>query len=86
MTTMKWIGAALAAAAVLGIAGCGESTQVVVYKQGKYQGKPDTRSWDNEPLAAEHRGGTWKKGDRTGWEEQIKNRQLAQHEYKRVGH
>jgi len=86
MTTMKWIGAALAAAAVLGIAGCGESTQVVVYKQGKYQGKPDTRPWDNEPLAAEHRGGTWKKGDRTGWEEQIKNRQLAQHEYKRVGH
>jgi hypothetical protein len=83
---LKWIAAAAAAAAVLGLAGCGESEQVIVYKQGKYQGKPDTRAWDNEPLAAGQGGGTWKKGDRTSWEEQIKNRQLAQHEYKRVGH
>jgi hypothetical protein len=57
---------------------------VVVYKQGKYQGKPDTRSWDNAPLAAEQRGGTWTTGDRMSWETQIKNRQLAQNEYKRI--
>ena len=81
MTTMKWIGAALAAAAVLGIAGCGESTQVVVYKQGKYQGKPDTVPWTNAPLAA---GPQWKQGDRTSWEEQIKKRQLDQHEHRRI--
>jgi hypothetical protein len=65
--------------------GCGEQEQVVVYKQGKYQGKPDGRPWDNAPPAAEFRGGTWKQGDRASWEEQIKNRQLSQHEYKRIG-
>jgi predicted small lipoprotein YifL len=70
--------------AVFGLAGCGEPEQVVVYKQGKYQGKPDTRAWDNTPLASEFRGGKWTKGDRAGWEEQIKNRQLAQHEHRRI--
>ena len=68
----------------LGLAGCGEAEQVVVYKQGKYQGKPDSQPWSNEPLAQEFRGGSWKKDDRTSWEEQIKRRQLAQHEYKRI--
>lgn len=76
------LGAAVIAA--LFLAGCGEPEQVVVYKQGKYQGKPDTRAWDNAPLAAEQRGGNWNKGDRASWEEQIKNRQLAQNEYKRI--
>jgi hypothetical protein len=75
---------AVAALAALGLSGCGESDQVVVYKQGKYQGKPDTRSWDNAPLAAEQRGGKWSKGDRASWETDIKNRQLAQHEHKRI--
>jgi hypothetical protein len=75
---------ALAALAGLGLAGCGEPDQVVVYKQGKYQGKPDTRSWDNAPLAAEQRGGKWTQGDRASWETDIKNRQLAQHEHKRI--
>ena len=75
---------AAALLAILGLAGCGESDQVVVYKQGKYQGKPDTRSWDNAPLAAEQRGGDWTQGDRGSWETQIKNRQLAQHEHKRI--
>ena len=71
---------------LFGLAACGEVEQVVVYKQGKYQGKPDTRSWDNEPLAPEHRAGNWKKGDRTSWEEQIRTRTLTQDEYRRVGH
>ena len=69
----------------LALAGCGEGDQqVVVYKQGKYQGKPDTRSWDNDQPVAELRGSSWKKGDRANWEEQIKNRQLAQHEHRRI--
>jgi hypothetical protein len=76
------LGAAVVAA--LFIAGCGESDQVVVYKQGKYQGKPDTQPWDNSPLAAEQRGGDWTKGDKGSWETQIKTRQLAQHEHKRI--
>ena len=67
-----------------GMSGCGEQEQVVVYKQGKYQGKPDSTPWSNEPLAQEFRGGTWKKDDRASWEEQIKRRQLAQHEHKRI--
>jgi len=70
--------------AALGLAACGEQEQVVTYKQGKYQGKPDTRPWDSEPLAAEYRGSKWSKGDRASWEEQIKSRQLAQHEHKRI--
>jgi len=70
--------------AAFAIAGCGEREQVVVYKQGKYQGKPDNRSWDSAPLAAEWRGGNWKQGDRASWEDSIKNRQLAQHEHKRI--
>lgn len=81
---MKRAALAFAALAALGLAGCGESEQVVVYKQGKYQGKPDGRPWDNAPLAAEQLGGKWNKGDRGSWEEQIKNRQFAQHEHKRI--
>ena len=81
---MRRVVLAVAALAALGLAGCGEPDQVVVYKQGKYQGKPDTRSWDNAPLAAEQRGGKWTKGDRASWETDIKNRQLAQHEHKRI--
>ena len=77
----KLIAAAVAALAVLGLSACGEGEQVVVYKQGKYQGKPDTRAWENEPLAT---GPKWTKGDRASWETQIKNRQLGQHEHKRI--
>jgi len=67
--------------AAFGLAACGESEQVIVYKQGKYQGKLDTRPWDNEPLAV---GPKWTKGDKMSWETQIKNRQLGQHEHKRI--
>ena len=76
--------ALLMALAVLAVSACGEREQVTEYKRGKYQGKPDTQPWSNAPAAAELRGGTWKTGDRTSWEESIKNRQLAQHEHKRI--
>jgi hypothetical protein len=69
---------------VFGLAACGEPEQVVVYKQGKYQGKPDAQPWNSEPPIAELRGGKWTKGDRASWEEQIKQRQLAQHEHRRI--
>ena len=80
--------ALLAAAVAAGLlaAGCGEPEQVVVYKQGKYQGKPDTRSWDNAPPAMELRGGKWAKGDRASWETDIRLRQLTQNEDKRIYH
>jgi hypothetical protein len=75
---------AAAALVAVGVSACGEKSQVVVYKQGKYQGKPDGRPWDNDPPVPELRGGKWTKGDRTSWEDEIKNRQLAQHEHKRI--
>jgi hypothetical protein len=64
------------------LVGCGEPEQVVVYKQGKYQGKPDAQPWNSEPLA--HESGKWTKGDKASWETQIKTRQLGQHEHKRI--
>ena len=41
----------------------------------------DTAAWNNEPIAG---GPKWNKGDRTSWEEQIKQRQLTQHEDRRI--
>lgn len=71
---------AFAAAALLG--GCMEVEQSAgPTKQGRYQGKPDTTPWSNESLAM---GPKWTKGDRASWEEQIKNRQLGQHEDRRI--
>jgi hypothetical protein len=71
--------------AVFALAGCGEGDQqVVVYKQGKYQGKPDTQPWNNDSPIAELKGGRWDKGNQASWEESIKQRQLAQHEHKRI--
>jgi len=67
---------------VFGLVACSEREQVAQFKQGKYQGKPDTRPWDNEPLA--YGAAKWTKGDRASWEAQIKARQLGQHEDKRI--
>ena len=66
------VGAALAVAA---LAGCGEKTQVTVYKQGQYQGKPDNVPWQGEPF----------RNNRTEWEKAIKARNNSQNEYLRVG-
>ena len=71
--------AVVACALAFGLAACGERDQVVVYKQGKYQGKPDAQPWDSEPLTLAG-SGKWTKGDRASWEAQIKSRQLGQHE------
>jgi hypothetical protein len=70
-------------AAAFGLAACMEVEQTVgPPKAGKYQGKPDTPAWANEPLA--HETARWTKGDRASWEAQIKARQLAQHEDRRI--
>jgi hypothetical protein len=57
----------------IGLIGCGERPPVI-YKQGKYQGKPDTQPWDNEQF----------KGNRTAWENAIKARTELENEYKRT--
>jgi len=67
--------AAVAAVAALGIAGCGENQQVTVYKQGKYQGKPDQKPWDSPEYG----------GDQAKWERAIEQRTQTQNEYVRIG-
>jgi uncharacterized low-complexity protein len=84
MTRLRLAAALIGAAAlVIAAPGCMEVEQTATaHKQGKYQGKPDTKPWDNEPLA--YGGGKWNKGSRESWEGQIKERQLGQHEHKRI--
>ena len=68
-----------------GLAACGDREQIIEPQSEKrYQGKRDGKPWDSAPLAAEFRGGTWTKGNQQSWEEQIKTRQLGQHEHKRI--
>ena len=74
--------AALIGAAALALTGCGETDQVVMYEQGKYQGKPDTQPWNNAPLA--YGDDKWTKGDKASWEKHINARSLGQNEYRRI--
>ena len=79
---MRRVVITLAALSFALLAGCMEVEQSAApAKQGKYQGKPDADPWNSEPLAA---GPKWKKDDRVSWEEQIRKRQLAQHEDRRI--
>jgi hypothetical protein len=63
------VGIALGALAL--VAGCGDKP--VVYKQGQYQGKPDSKPWDNDQF----------KGSQVEWEKTIKTRNQSQNEYSR---
>lgn len=79
----KWIGLAAAASLALLAAGCGDNPSVIVYEQGKYQGKPDTRPWesDQSPVSQPK---PWAKGDKEAWEKGVRARTDAQNEYLRV--
>lgn len=70
----KTITVLAAAALTLGLAACGEYSQVPRYKPGNYQGKSDTRPWEGGKFA----------GDKQAWEAALANRNQAQNEYKRV--
>ena len=74
MSARKLMLAAAAAVLAAGLAGCGESQQVTVYKQGKYQGKPDAKPWDSPQWG----------GDKAKWEREINQRAMAQNEYGRM--
>ena len=68
---------------VVALAGCGEQSQLgqsTTYKQGKYQGKPDTRPYEAGP-GVYAQGAQWAAGDKTAWEAAIKRRQQDQNEY-----
>ena len=76
----------LLAAAVLGgalsLTACMEVEQATSpERQAGQTVRRDTAAWTNQPLA---NGPQWTKGDRTSWEEQIKRRQLTQHEHRRI--
>jgi hypothetical protein len=73
--TMRTLIVGLAAIVALGLAGCGEQPQVVQYKQGKYQGKPDQPPYAAAPF----------NGDKAAWERDIRARTQNQNEYKRIG-
>ena len=64
---------AAVAALASGLSGCGEKASVTVYKQGQYQGKPDTQPWES----------SFFKGDKLAWESAIKKRNEGQNEYSR---
>ncbi len=68
------IAAMIGAVLAFGVAGCGERPQVVEYKQGKYQGKPDQQAYDSAP---------WN-GNKREWELALANRNQTQNEYKRI--
>ena len=70
-----WAAIAASAMAVLMLAGCGERPQVIEYKQGKYQGKPDQPPYAAAPC----------NGDQAAWERDIRARTQNQNEYKRIG-
>jgi len=73
----------IAVTIALGAAGCGEREQSVVYKDGRYRGKPDTRPWDKVP--AHSNAGGWTKGDLASWKDQLRSRSInSQNENRRI--
>ena len=66
--------AATSAVAIVALAACGERPQVATYKQGTYQGKPDTPPYQGAPF----------NGDKAAWDKAIATRAQNQNEYKRT--
>lgn len=75
MSARTIVVASLFAFAAFTIAGCGERPQVIQYKQGRYQGKPDTAPYQGAPF----------NGNQQQWDDAIRTRQQNQNEYKRTG-
>jgi hypothetical protein len=72
---MKIATLAFGAMAALMLAGCGERPQVMEFKQGKYQGKPDEPPYAAAPF----------NGNKEVWERDIRARTQNQNEYRRTG-
>ena len=84
MMARRIVLAAAAATLAFGLGGCGEKEQVMVYKQGKYQGKADGKPWENDPGGSLYTTSKWTKGDKVSWEAAIKSRNQNQNEYTRT--
>jgi hypothetical protein len=65
---------AIALSLALLASACGQREQVTQFKQGTYQGKPDTPPYQNAPF----------NGDKGAWERQLATRAQNQNEYKRT--
>ena len=72
---MRLMGLVSGAMAAVMLAGCGERPQVMEYKQGKYQGKPDEAPYVAAPF----------NGNKDMWERDIRNPTQNQNEYRRIG-
>jgi len=83
MIARRIVLAVASAAVVFGLGGCGEKEQVIVYKQGKYQGKTDGKPWENEPGGSLYTTSKWTKGDKVSWETAVRTRTQDQNEYLR---
>jgi hypothetical protein len=64
----------LAGVLLVAVAACSERPQVATFKQGTYQGKPDTPPYQNAPF----------NGDKAAWDRAIATRAQGQNEYKRT--
>ena len=84
MKASKILLAGVALALATGLSACGEREQVIVYKQGKYQGKPDSKPWESDPSASLYTSSKWTAGDKTSWEAAMRLRNTSQNEYNRV--
>lgn len=68
-----WI-SALLSLALFGLNACGEQEPVIVYKQANYQGKTDSKPWENAAFT----------GDKAKWEGAVRARAQNQNESKRI--
>jgi hypothetical protein len=84
MRARKLILAGAVIAIAAGLSACGEREQVIVYKQGKYQGKPDAQPWQSDPASSLYTTSTWTKGDQRSWESALRTRNQNQNEYNRA--
>jgi hypothetical protein len=72
---MKYAPIILAAGfSLVALTACGERPQVVNYKQGTYQGKPDTPPYQGAPF----------NGDKAQWDRAMETRAQNQNEYRRM--
>ncbi len=65
---------AMAVCLLVGLVACSERPQVARYKQGTYQGKPDTPPYQNAQF----------NGDQAAWDRALATRAQSQNEYKRI--
>ncbi len=72
--TRPFLAIAATAVLVVLVSACSERPQVVNYKQGTYQGKPDQRPYEGAPF----------NGNQQEWERAIRTRNQQQNEYKRT--